>query len=235
MHEAAQQSLTEAQQVNDKANRLEDECNANGYVAWASHLRGDVEAASDYFQAAQALEIEQDANKQYLYSIRGIQHADHLRRTGDSDYARRVTVANLEICQRNGWIQCYRVLADLAADAGQHETAQEHYEKAITLAGRIDRVDVKIEAYLARGRWYAKQQNNPVAAFRDLDMALSLAAPNGYRIYEADIRIARAWAFKAKGDTNAAQSEAYIARGMRGDMGYHWGKVDAKAVLDALA
>jgi tetratricopeptide (TPR) repeat protein len=238
MAESAQKALDEARQVADDRERKEDERNVNSWLAWANHLRGAVAQAAAHFKAAETLEIEYDSRKQFLYGIRGIQHADHLRRTGDSHYARRVTEANLEICKRNSWThqisQCHRVLGDLDADAGKHDTAQAHYEQAIALAGQVDKVDVKIQAFLARGRWYAKHMHNAESAFHDLDTALALALRGGYRIYEADIRVARAWAFKAQGENNQARSEAYIARGMSADMGYHWGKVDADEVLASL-
>jgi hypothetical protein len=53
----------------------------------------------------------------------------------------------------------------------------------------------------------------------DLDKALSYALDGGYRIYEADLRVALACA------------EANRAFQMSEQMGYHWGRVDAKEVL----
>jgi hypothetical protein len=55
----------------------------------------------------------------------------------------------------------------------------------------------------------------------------------GYRIYEADIRVALAWAHLAAGDPAAARPEAERAQRMSADMGYHWGQVDAAEVLAA--
>ncbi len=93
----------------------------------------------------------------HLYSICGIWHADHLRRVGQPDYARRVTEANLEICERNRWTfmvsMCHRVLGDLDGDQDQHESAGAHYDQALKMARGITLRDVLIEALLARGRW----------------------------------------------------------------------------------
>jgi hypothetical protein len=92
---AAEKALVLARRAEHK----EDESDSLAYQAWAAHLRGDLDAAGAAFAQAEGLEREIDANKHYLYSLRGVQHADHLRRVGDADYARRVTEANLEICE----------------------------------------------------------------------------------------------------------------------------------------
>ena len=238
MQEVAEKSLSEAKQVENDRNRKQFECDSYGLLAQATHLLGEMETAGEYFKSAEKLGHEIDPAKHYLYSSRGIHHADHLRRIGDRDYAWRVTEANLEICQRNGWIdkvsQIHRVLGDLEADAGNHERAQEHDEQAIAIAGQIDNVDVKIEAYLARGRWYAKHMKDAEKAYADLDFALSMVVRGEYRLYEADIRVALAWAHKVRGDVVATGREAGQALAMSIEMGYHWGQVDAKEVLEAV-
>ncbi len=185
----------------------------------------------------------------YLYSLRGIQHADHLRRVGDADYARRITDANLEICERNRVAQqisqCHRVLGDLDADAGDHKSARVHYDEALKIARGITKRDVLIEALLARGRWLARHMQDVDAARSDLDEALVYAVDGGYRIYEADIRVGLAWAGVAALTLNpspsgrgtyldAARAEAERAHAMSETMGYHWGLVDASEVLGVL-
>lgn len=210
------------------------ECSSFSFLAWAKHLRGQVKEASVDFKMAEGLGIELEPNTQYLYSNRGIQHAEHLRRIGEVDYARRVTQANLEICQGEGWIhrvsQCHRILGDLDADTENHQEAGAHYDQALALAGQIDRVDINIEAWLARGRWLAKR-GDWEKALVDLETALGMAENSGYRWYEADIRVAMAWAYKAQGDTQAMGREAGQALAMSVEMGYHWGQVDAREVL----
>jgi hypothetical protein len=76
----------------------------------------------------------------------------------------------------------------------------------------------------------------------------------GYRVYEADIRVALAWAHRAvlrqaqdealdraealrQAQDEAlrrAQAEARRARQMSLEMGYYWGRIDAEEVLAAL-
>jgi tetratricopeptide (TPR) repeat protein len=231
-------SLQAAGQALDLARRAGNknyEWSSLAYQAWAYHLQGDLEKASQHFRDAEALERENDSSKSYLYSIWGIHHADHLRRQREAGYARKVTQANLAICERNHWpndmSQCHRVLADLFADGGQQEKARESYVQALDLARSISSRLVLIEALLGRGRWYAKIMRDPVAALSDLTEALEYARAGGYRLYEADIRVGLAWAHLAAGDKAAARDEAGYARRLSQEMGYYWGKKDAEEVL----
>jgi tetratricopeptide (TPR) repeat protein len=258
------QSAQAAQQALDLVRRAEnkdDECYSLAYQARAAHLLGDVAAAGAAFAQAEALEREIDPNKRYLYSLRGIQHVDHLRRTGQTDYARRVTEANLKICVENRFIksvsQCHRVLGDLDAqtsEVSQTSEVYEHYDEALKIARSISLQFVLMEALLARGRFFARQATlakvpQSSQGFDDLNEALGYALAGGYRIYEADIRIALAWAHLAMANSprpegegsgerarelEAARAEAERALQMSEEMGYYWGKVDAAEVLSAI-
>ncbi len=231
--EAADQALALARRAEDK----QKECYSLAYQAMALHLRGEAEAASTAYTQAEALEREANSTVRYLYSLRGIRHADHLRRVGDVGYARRVTNANLEISERNHIAftisECHHVLGDLDFDAGQFEDACAHYDTALKIARSISDRAVLIKALLARGRFNAKR-GDAAAAQSDLSEALDYATTGGYRIYEADIRIALAWMHRAKGDMVAARAEASRAKQMSEEMGYYWGKVDADEVLSKL-
>jgi hypothetical protein len=163
---------------------------------------------------------------------------------GQADYARRVTAANLEICERNRWSfmisMCHRVLGQLDAAEGQTAAAQTHFDTALTLARGISDRAALIEALLARGRWAARLSSPDLSglltqAFSDLREALGHATDSGYRIYEADCRIALAWAHLAAQEATTAHQEATRAQTMSQEMGYHWGQVDAAEVLAALA
>jgi tetratricopeptide (TPR) repeat protein len=231
-------SLQAAGQALDLARRggkKDFECYSLARQAWAYYLKGDTDKASQHFRDAEALEKENNSPLSYLYSLRGIMHADHLRHRGEVGYSRKVIRANLEICERNHWphqmSRCHRVLADLFADGGQQEKARESYGQALELARSISLRQVLIEALLGRGRWYAKIMKDSVAAFSDLTEALEYARAGGYRLYEADIRIGLAWAHLAKGDKAAARAEADYAGQLSQEMGYYWGKKDAEDVL----
>jgi tetratricopeptide (TPR) repeat protein len=185
-------------------------------------------------------------------------HAEYLRRTNDLGYARRVMEVNLQICERNHWAKdisdCHRVLGDLDFDSGNYEFARVHYESALKIARSISGRDILIEALLARGRFYARvavgagsprpeSSSHPGSgdptptinnAFTDLNEALHYAVEGGYRIYEADIRVALGWAYLANGEREKAKESAQRALQMSQEMGYHCGKVDAGEVMQRM-
>jgi len=244
----SEQAAREALALARRAENKQHERKSLARQAWTAHLHGELDVAGVAFAQAEILEREIDSTKRYRYSIDGIWHADHLRRTGQADYARRVTEANLEILTRlhapHQISMCHRVLGDLDADAGQLASARGHYDEALKIARSISYRPALIEALLARERWAARHVPDLTGlapadlsglAFNDLNEALGYALAGGYRIYEADIRIALAWAHLAAGDQSAARVEAERARAMSADMGYHWGKVDAEEVLGVIA
>jgi tetratricopeptide (TPR) repeat protein len=205
--------------------------------AWVSYLEGDLSAAAESFQKAEALERQIDPTKLYLYGNPGAFHADHLRRAGHPDSAREITETNLQICESNRWTtslsRCRRLLGDLAADAGENQEALEHYHAALNQARTISKRDVLIEVLLARGRWLARRGEVDEAR-RDLEEALDYATAGSYRLYEADIRVGLAWAHLKAGDPASAGAEAGRALALSAQTGYYWGRVDAQEVLDAL-
>src|SRR5262249_20249716 len=210
-----------------------NECDALCSQAWAAHLKGDLEAAVAAFKEAEALKRSRtfSSSNIYLYGQNGVYQADHLQRTGDLDYAREVTEANLSYVQIPGNLiaslesQCHRILGDLDAKVGHHESAHDHYNIALKIARDISVRHVLIGALIARGRW-AAQHHEDEAARSDLDEALSYAVAGGFRIYEADIRIGLAWVYLATGDMARALQEAARAQQMSAEMGYHWRQVD---------
>ena len=225
--------------------------------AWTAYLCGELKTTDTLFRQVERrverLKLKDTSETRPLCGLSGIQHANYLRRTGDPGYSRRVTEMNLKICEKYRWpdtlSQCYRVLGDLEADVGQHDKAGEHYAAALKIAREISVRAALIEALLARGRWQARWLHDPAAAFNDLHEAFEYAESGGYRIYEADIRIALAWAHlatltpeenltpgpspKRKGE-ETARAEATRALQMSAEMGYYWGKVDAEEVLARL-
>lgn len=207
------------------------------YKAYGLYLLGEVAEAGGTFREAEELEKEEFSIK-YLVSLRGILHTNFLNRIGEVDYARKVAEANLKICEQNSWpddiSRCHQVLGDLYANSGQDIEAAKHYRDALDISRSISHKLVLMEALLAKGRWEARWLLDPDAAFSDLNESLEYARAGGYRICEADIRVALAWAHLAAGNKRSAQEEAEYARHMSEEMSYHWGKVDADEVLSAL-
>ena len=254
--DAAQQSLNLVSLALEKASDISsiiwrDQCAVSlNWLAWVNHLRGYQDRSDAAFQKAESIQKQimrpllylanqreiYTPNTEYLSSQYGIHHADHLRRTGNAEYARDVSEANLIICEHSRWLddisQCHRVLGDLEADNKQYEKARRHYDEALKIAHSITRRDVLIEALLARGRWAARR-GEVDAARSDLEEALDYALSGGYRIYEADIRVGLAWMHLAEGDNSKAREQAERAKSMSAQMGYHWGLVDAEEVLSA--
>lgn len=188
---------------------------------------------------AEILEREIDSSYTYLYFQEGTRHANHLQRTGQSDYARHVIDANLHVLDKLHLIfqisQCHCVLGNLDCYSGDFVSAQGHYELAIKIARSISIRHALIEALLARGRFFAKHMKDANAAFSDLNEALGYCVESGYRIYEADVRVALAWAYLANGEREKARQSAERALQMSNEMGYYWGKVDAEEVLKAIS
>lgn len=227
------------------------ESNSLAILGWSVHLIGDVMKAAEAFQEAEALYKEEYPDQQYLDRNLGIYHADHLRRTGDGMYARRITETNLTYCQDSLWVslvsQCHRLLGYLDADGGDHSRARDHFDEALRLARSIQKRDVLIEALLARGYWRAywalqleKLQDFGnlsmlmATAHDDLDEALGYAISGNYLLYECDIRIGLAWVYHHNGNHSIAQQYARRAATLAHEMDYHWGQLDAAKIATLL-
>jgi hypothetical protein len=149
---------------------------------------------------------------------------------------------------------CHRVLGDLDAVGALSSCSQSpspgakaaraHYNEALRIARAITFRPALIEALIARGRYLARTRQAVAQAFADLREALELATRGGYRRYEADARVALAWAYLAppipgpsptRGGREHAMAraleEAQRAHALSEAMGYHWGRVDAEEVL----
>jgi tetratricopeptide (TPR) repeat protein len=257
---ASTESAREAIALSDRAENKKYKCYSLAYLAYAAFLQGNGTTAGESFQQAEALEREINSI-QYLCSQRGIRHAEYLLRYGESDYARRVTEANLSFAvgkpNPSDASQSHRVLGDLGINP------QVHYAESLKIARSISRRDILITALLGYGRWLVglglipisqevvqaishsqteqcymlslrpnenpRNENDLVLARQHLDEALTYATTSGYRIYEADLRIALAWLHWREGDLVTARREADRAKRASDEMGYFWGQVDSVA------
>ena len=157
---ASAKSAREAIALSDRAENKDFKCTSLAYFSYAIFLQGDRTTAGESFQKAEVLEREINSI-QYLFSQRGLQHSEYLLRYGEADYARRVTDANLEICEEYHWLdkvsKLHRVLGDLDINP------QVHYAEALKIARSISRRDVLIEALLGYGRWLVGLGLNPIS------------------------------------------------------------------------
>jgi tetratricopeptide (TPR) repeat protein len=231
------QSATKSLEMAQRAGREDFESASRAIQLWAHHLQGNLKKSRRIFRR---IKKENKFSAQYFYGSGGIYIADYFRRRGDADNSRMVIEATLADCERrNQCIShlslCHRVLGDLYVETCQWDRVSENYDLALDVARNISDKVVLIEALQARGRWEARQLNDPVPAFSDLKEALDYARVGGYRLYEADIRVALAWAHLAAKNERSAREEAAYALQMSEEMGYHWGKVDANEVLAEIA
>lgn len=203
------------------------------YRTRISYLKGDLDNVGSMFQQLENME-KSLFNYDHLTSNRGTFYAEYLRRIGDLPYARHITEYNLSIMNIANYFadmsRCHRVLGDIDADLGEHNSACDHYKEALTIARKISRKDTLIEVLSSRGRWSA-QRGNVEAAFDHLEEALDYSTAGGYRIYETDIRVGLAWAHLASGNKDVAREEAIYAKRMSQEMDYYWGIVDADEIL----
>jgi len=218
--------------------------------AWAEHLLGHADQARSLYANAEELQMGLDGR--HLWSQRGIQFALFLMASGDGQRAREITTANLEYSQSQRFIrtvgQSHRVLGDLDMKVEDFQSAEKHYAEALAIARRASHLPALIEALIARGTWGAVQRMNNCGR-ADLEEALTYAADGaytprdvtlryvqagGYRIYEADIRVALMRCFIASGDPAAARAEFHRIERLSTATGYRSAVVSAAALLQRI-
>jgi tetratricopeptide (TPR) repeat protein len=225
-----------ALEMSIKARDKQEEEDSLASLAWTSYLIGDIKVSDENFRKAEALMQEIRPNKVYLYSTPGIHHADFLRRIGAKAHARKIIEASLDLSIRkhlpSDISRCHRALGDLDVDniIGCND-AQKHYNEAEKFARNISDHPMLMEALLSRGKMSARYMKDSKGSLADLSEALDYAVRGGYRVYEADIRVALAWAHLAAGNKEKAEAEAIHAKQMSKEMGYYWGNIDADEVL----
>jgi tetratricopeptide (TPR) repeat protein len=232
--DAARRALELAPRLADKS----EEALSWAYSGWVAHLRGRSDEASEAFDRARTLQQEAHPERPHLWSLTGIWHADHLRRTTDPASAGALANAILAVAKAESMVddisQAHRLLGDVAAAMGDSGEARDHHDEAIRVARTISERTVLLEGLLARGR--AAATAGEVAAARlDLHEALAYALNYSYHLYEADCRVGLAWVHHHEGDNAAARAEATQAIRQCDELGYYWGRQDANTLLELLA
>lgn len=228
---ASESVIDEAFELAERAGDREDELVAHTLRGGLAHLRGQTDLAQRSFDAALRLARE-CTPLPILYSTSGLHYADHLTRLGRTDEARTVHEHNLKVCREAGWrgdeVHCLVGLGELALHAGDEATALEHLEKAVTVARGITRRDALIHALIGRARHAVLTG----AAFdaAELNQAIAMAQAGGFRILEADARVLLARSL-VRSDAELAWEIATHTDQASIGLGYHWGHVDAVAVL----
>jgi len=204
----------------------------NAYAVFA-HQHGKLIEASSAFSEAELLLRLAGSQSLRKYGAHCGHHAEHLRRLREFKRAEELAQFGLQSSLTEHWIDnisnCHRLLGEISNVNKRGNII--HFDEALRFARLSCTRDIIILSLLARGRFYAKHQQDQQAAFPDLDEALQLALESGYRLLEADIRIALAWAYLASGNKERAKIESQRGRQIGEETGYHWAKVDADEVL----
>jgi NB-ARC domain len=208
------------------------------HQAIAADLQGDHDTADDLFLKAETRQQKMQNDTRHLFSWRGIAYANFLNRANRLGYAQAVAQENLQICQDKGWLnlvgKANRTLGDISFNGGRQSDAGGYYDTAVRIARSTPRFDALIEALSSRGQWAARQGDFKTAR-NDLSEALRCATVNGYRLFEADVRVGLAWFHYGEKNLIAARAEAVQAQEMSQDMGYRWGAIAAQEVLERIS
>lgn len=219
-----------------RAGDLDEEWGALAYGAFAAHLLGAVDTAEKRFKKALTVlrKMKPKAPSPYLLDMWGAWQAQYLLRMNRLEEARAIVLFNLEECKDSPEVvsQLQSGLGDCYLADHQLDQALEAYNKSVQIARSISSLATLIEALIRRGYFLARYARNYEEAFIDLNEALHYSERGRCRWYEADIRIAFAWAHLANHENQKAKESAARALQMSVEMGYHWGKVDAEEVMN---
>lgn len=200
--------------------------------AWTAHLNGELPNSLEAFQDAIRLQTEVDSSNEYLLGISGVRYARHLFSTGKIEDAYTVIDMNLNASKSILWVHClcHSLLGDFFSTSKQNNKAQKYYDEAVRLARSIPFRVSLIESLLSRGRWQVGQKRE--IALNDLEEALKYAIASGYRIHEADIRLVLIKVHLFSRNISLALAEAERVYSISKPIGYYWGVIGAKEVLE---
>jgi tetratricopeptide (TPR) repeat protein len=194
-------------------------------LASVLHAIGLWEDAAAHFEEAERM--QKDGNPAYplLSSLRGFQYcALLLDQSRDSEVWERATQA-LQIAKNNHWLLDTaldhlslgraHLLSDRRATGSALAPATSHLQQAVDGLRRASRQDYLPLGLLARAALHIHTRDFPAARY-DLDETLTLATRCGFRLHEADARLAL-----AEGRPAVAREHFAKARRIIGETGYH--------------
>jgi len=227
----------QATEALENAVRAKDERrtrNSHLWIAFAASLRGDIDTAGKAFAKANAIQNRIDPDGDDLYGMLGIQWAEHLLRTGETNRARKLTTRNREICQRNSWQQdlarCEWMLGWLDAAGNHWHSAHRHLNDAETTFTRGHMIHDLARVHLTRSACHFGEAHLDLA-LAACERALDLAAPRNYRLIHADGLVLRARIALARGDATTARNDAESALQIAEPCEYAWAERDACEIL----
>ena len=165
-----------------------------------------------------------------LRTLAGVQYADFLLPMKRFDEAFELTRANLEICQRNNWLndlsRCNRCLGAIERIRGNHNEAEVHLQKAIKIARKVCMPSLEIEALLESSRLHLDMERHE-EAIRNAKEVLKICVRTGFKLYEPDAEIVLSKAYLALNDVEQAKTAAQSAYAKAIGMSYRWAEGDA--------
>jgi len=228
-------SAKKALELAEKASSDDDIITSKAYIAWILHLLGKNEEADDFFR--QADELEKKIYDYGFCSLRGVQYADFLLSTQRTAEALELTQANLNICQRNNWINdisiCHRVLSLIERTKGNYDEAETHLQKALEIAKKIGVPYLEIEVLLESSRLHLDLEQYE-SAIQNANDVLKICSRTGFILYEPDAELILARAHLARKEIDKARTFAQSAYKKATEMHYHSPKTEAEQLLSTL-
>lgn len=203
--EAAREALTMNELVRDFSTALV----SHGYLAWILDLRGDVVSAEEHFHEADRIALGATRNKGHVHGLCGVQWSSLLSRTGRSNAARRLALANLRVSSRTGArdlaSRCEVQLAILSLTRGgssarfRAESAVAVFRSGEWLTELAEALPVLAVACLTSG--------DHRSAMQAATEAVDLSGPRGFIVSHASALAARARVLaESAGRTNLDRS-----------------------------
>jgi tetratricopeptide (TPR) repeat protein len=205
---------------------------SKAYLAWILHLLGKSEEADKEFR--QVDELEEKIGGYRLHSQRGVNYANFFLSIKRTDEAFELTKQNLEICQRNNFVnsisRCHRCLGAIERIKGNHIEAETHLQNALAIARKVGKQDLEIEALLESGRLHLDMGRHEYA-IRDATEVLKICARTGFKLYEPEAEIVLSKAYLALNDIEQAKIFAHSAYEKAIAMKYRWPEGDVAHLL----
>lgn len=225
-------SAYKALEMSEKARRDDYIITSKGFTGWIFHLMGKTEKAGKEFREADELSIKSIGHRDY--SNTGVFYADFLVSTERIDDALELTKQNLQICQKNDWLnsisRCHRCLGAIEREKGNHKKAEKHLKEALEIARKVGMTFLEIEALLGRGRLCLDMKKYE-DAICDAEQVLKICERTGFRFYEPEAEIVLSKAYLAQKVFDQAEIFANSAYEKAIGMKYRWPEGGAAHLL----
>ena len=224
--EYAQQAVELADRSGDSFQRM----SKRQGLANVLHQKGRIPETEAAFSEAEKMQVNNQPEFPFLYSLQGYQYCDLLLSQGKSREVLRRATLTLKWAEREGF------LLDIALDhlsLGRAYLLQAKQGKA----GNFTQATVHLNQALEGLRNAGSQNNLPLGllaraelyrvtkvfdkAQKDLTETMTIATRGGMRLHEADCHLEQARLHIAMGNKDESRESYEIARDMVNEMGYH--------------